>query len=132
MDRVTEMVGKPGRRKMRHRTVQEKRTIVEQTFLPGMSVARVARDNGVNANQVFDWRNRYHEGRLESHPDVADTWIPVTVETTLAAPAAHDLPAETIPDVNGTVCLELPKGKLSVSGYVDPTVLRTFLQCLLR
>jgi len=117
---------------MVHRTVQEKRAIVEQTFLPGMSVARVARDNGVNANQVFDWRNRYHEGRLGSHPDVADTWIPVTVETTPAAPAAHALPTEAIPGVSGTVFLELPKGKLRVSGYVDPAVLRTFLQCLLR
>lgn len=132
MDRVTQMGGKPERRKMVRRTVQEKRAIVEQTFLPGMSVARVARDNDVNANQVFDWRNRYHEGRLEPHPEVSDAWIPVTVGTTPAAPAAHELPTDTIPEVSGTICLELPKGKLSVSGSVDPAMLRTLLQCLLR
>ena len=132
MDRVTQMVVKPGRRKMTRRTAQEKLTIVEQTFLPGMSVSRVARANDVNANQVFDWRKQYHEGRLGSPQGISDTWIPVTVETAPAVPAAHALPAETVPDVNGTVCLELPKGKLSVSGHVDPDVLRTFLQCLLR
>lgn len=133
MDRVTQMVGKPGRRKMTRRTAQEKRTIVEQTFVPGMSVSRVARDNDVNANQVFDWRKQYHEGRLGSPQEISATWIPVTVETAPAVPAAHPSPAaETVAEVNGTVCLELPKGKLSVSGHVNPEVLRTFLQYLLR
>lgn len=133
MDRVTQTVGKPGRRKMTRRTVQEKRAIVEQTFVPGASVARVARDNDVNANQVFDWRNKYHEGQLESEHEISNDWIPVTVEAApVSPPAVHGIPAETIPDVSGTVCLELPKGKLTVSGRADPAVLRTFLQCLLR
>lgn len=45
-----------GRGKRIHRTAEEKRRIVELTLVPGASIARVARENGVNANQVFQWR----------------------------------------------------------------------------
>lgn len=48
----------------RHRTIKERRDIVEETLLPGASVARVARHHNVNANQVFSWRKLYREGRL--------------------------------------------------------------------
>ncbi len=39
--------------KRMRRTAVEKRRIVEATFEPGASIARVAREHGVNANQVF-------------------------------------------------------------------------------
>jgi transposase-like protein len=29
---------------------------VEATYAPGTSIARVAREHGVNSNQVFQWR----------------------------------------------------------------------------
>src|SRR5271167_4573664 len=38
--------------------------IVEETFVPGASVAAVARRNNANANQVFEWRKLYRQGRL--------------------------------------------------------------------
>jgi transposase len=47
-----------------HRSAELKRKIVEETLAPGASVARVARAHGVNANQVFEWRRLYREGRL--------------------------------------------------------------------
>ena len=34
---------------------------------PGASVARVARDHGVNANQVFTWRRQHAPGQLDKH-----------------------------------------------------------------
>ncbi|MGA2889967.1 MAG: transposase [Terracidiphilus sp.] len=37
--------------------VEEKSRIVELTLEPGVSVARVAQAEGVNANQVFQWRS---------------------------------------------------------------------------
>ena len=46
------------------RSIAEKRRIVEETLVAGASVARVARANGVNVNQVFDWRRLYLAGRL--------------------------------------------------------------------
>lgn len=48
----------------RHRSVEEKRRIVEKTLIKGASVARVAREHGVNANQLFSWRLLYKKGRL--------------------------------------------------------------------
>ena len=51
-----EVGGRPIRR---WRTLSEKRRIAELTFEPGASVAVVARANGVNANQVFKWRQQH-------------------------------------------------------------------------
>ena len=47
-----------------HRSVAEKRRIVELVLQLGVSVARVAQAEGVNANQVFKWRREYRNGRL--------------------------------------------------------------------
>jgi len=52
------------KKKQRRRTIIERRDIVEETLVPGASVARVARRHEVNANQVFYWRKLYREGRL--------------------------------------------------------------------
>jgi transposase len=45
-------------RRLRRWPVTQKCRIVEETFVPGASVAVVARRNNVNANQVFDWRKK--------------------------------------------------------------------------
>jgi transposase len=50
--------------KKRRRTIKERRDIVEDTLVPGASVARVARKHDVDANQVFYWRKLFREGRL--------------------------------------------------------------------
>ena len=47
-----------GRAKRVYRRAEEKRRIVEATLVPGASIARVAREHGVNANQVFQWRQK--------------------------------------------------------------------------
>src|SRR3712207_516445 len=38
--------------------------LVEQTFAPGMTVSLVARQNGVNPNQLFTWRRLAAQGAL--------------------------------------------------------------------
>lgn len=42
--------------------VEQKRRIVEATYAPGASIAQVAREHGVNANQLHSWRRLYHLG----------------------------------------------------------------------
>ena len=42
----------------------EKKAIVEETYLPGMSVSFVARKHGIPPNQVFYWRRRMEDGAL--------------------------------------------------------------------
>jgi transposase len=77
MDTNSKAVISVGRRgRYQHHPLALKVAIVEQTLRPGASVARIAREHGINANQVFLWRKRYREGTLgEStaarHPDLA-------------------------------------------------------------
>ena len=66
-----------GRR--RRRSVAEKLQIVQLTFVPGASVAEVARAHGVNANQLFKWRRQFERGQLgkaDVHPTAL---LPVTI-----------------------------------------------------
>lgn len=38
--------------------------MVQLSFEPGYSVSLVARQHGVNANQLFTWRKQYQQGEL--------------------------------------------------------------------
>ena len=57
-------VGPNGVRRMKRWPIAQKCRIVEETFVPGTSVAIVARRNDVNTNQVFGWRKQYRQGTL--------------------------------------------------------------------
>ena len=110
-------VGTPKARK-RHRTIKERRDIVEETLVPGTSVARVARRHDVNANQVFYWRKLYREGRL----GLGTPLLPVKVEA--------ERPTETVkgddPTLSsGTMEIKLPRGTVRIAGSVEVVALRT-------
>ncbi len=53
---LAERAGRTNRRGMRyrHHPIEFKRALVEQSLLPGVSVSRLAREHGVNANQIFN------------------------------------------------------------------------------
>jgi transposase len=119
-------VGTP-KAKKRHRTIKERRDIVEETLVPGASVARVARRHDVNANQVFYWRKLYREGRLGL--GLGTPLLPVKVEAERPVEAVQgDDPTWT----SGTMEIKLPRGTLRIAGSVDVVVLRTAMECLLR
>jgi transposase-like protein len=63
----------------RHHSEQFKRAIVEQSLQPGVSVARLARENGVNSNQVFTWRKRY----VADQHTVAQSGVPALLSVTI-------------------------------------------------
>src|SRR5580700_9379532 len=73
--------------KRRHRSKQERRQIVEETLQPGASVAVIARQHGVNGNQVFHWRKLYREGRLEVGPAAAQL-VPVRISEVVSGEQA--------------------------------------------
>ena len=113
--------------KKRHRTIKERRDIVEETLVPGASVARVARRHDVNANQVFYWRKLYREGRLGL--GLATPLLPVKVEAERPAEAGK---RESSTLSSGTMEIKLPRGTLRIAGSVDLVALRTAMECLLR
>src|SRR5215475_8023876 len=65
----------------------QKRRIVAETYAPGASVAKVARRYGLNANQLFTWRQRERAASDASDVGAAMNVVPVRVVTD-AAPAA--------------------------------------------
>jgi transposase len=46
-------------------SVEEKRNIVQETFLPGMNLSIAARKHGMNPSQLFKWRRLMEEGAIE-------------------------------------------------------------------
>jgi transposase len=130
MDRVTELGGDDQvTRRYRRRTVEEKCQIVRETLVPGRSVAEVARAHEVNANQVFDWRKQYLEGRLE--PKLEDgLMLPVV----LSEPDKQEkvsAPSETHTSA-GVLRVLFARSEVRIEGHVDPDALRVVMQCLSR
>ena len=116
-----------GKTKKRRRSIKERRDIVEETLVPGASVARVARKHDVNANQVFYWRKLFREGRLgiSSNPQ----FLPVKVE----AERSTERVKRVIPTLPlGTMEIAFPKGTLRIAGSVDVAALRVVLESLAR
>jgi transposase len=128
--------------KRRRRSVQERRQIVEETLVPGASVARVARAHGVNANQVFYWRTLYRRGRLGGAAAGA-----ALLAVTISAPAVSEASAVTAssgcriepesgPDPErrmiapGTIHIQLPQAQLRIEGTADAPTLRAVLEML--
>jgi transposase len=120
--------------------IEKKRRIVEETFRPHTSVARVAQAHGVNANQVFYWRKQYQQGLLGStRPKAALLPVqiadPVPLEPTSTAVEKHEVlmaaPPRAEAGPSGTIHLELAKAKLCIDGVADLACLRTILDCLL-
>jgi transposase len=117
------LVETPKREARRRRSVEEKRRIVEETLEAGASVARVARRHAVNANQVFYWRKKYREERLDKGP--SSKLLPVTLsDSTCGKPAPSS-------SAVGSLEIQLSKGMVRVAGDVDLLVLRTAIECLL-
>lgn len=106
---------------------------MEATLVPGVSIARVARENGVNANQVFQWRHEYREGTGWAARQPRAQLLPVRVT---AEPSSIITVAEvaTVPSPStGSIHIEVPgRALVSVEAGVDATLVRAVLESLLR
>jgi transposase len=133
MVRTAQAVKRP--RQMR--TNEEKRRIVEETLVPGISLASVAFKHGVNANLLFSWRRLHRRGLLEQSREPASL-MPVTI-----TPDVVDVPDQpgprqprgtrlaTAQSQAGSVAIELPGGiVLRVQGSVDSGMLEAVLSAL--
>jgi transposase len=112
------------------RSITEKRRIVEETLAVGASVARVARAQGINANQVFGWRRLYLAGRL-GEPKPGVKLLPVRVsESKPAAVAIEPSCPEAAELQRGTIDVEFREARVRIEGRADPALLRVLLECL--
>lgn len=83
-------------------------------------MARVARENGVNANQVYAWRRQVSAGRLAT----ADG-----SQALLAVRLAGGMPRRA-PGTGGLE-LESGRGRLRIETGADPALLRIVLEHLI-
>lgn len=112
------------------RSISEKRRIVEETLAAGASVARVARAQGINANQVFGWRRLYLAGRL-GEPKPGIKLLPVRVNESKSAAVAIEPVLTGVAQVQrGTIHIELRQAQVHIEGSADPTLVRVLLECL--
>ena len=124
--------------KRQRRSIAEKRRIVEQAMQSGASIARVAREHGVNANMGHYWRNLYRQGRLGEKPIDSIRLLPVSVKEPRATAAVESVTKlsstpELRPAVTaGVIYIEFPKIHLRVESGADAALLRVVLETLQR
>ena len=100
------------RRKRRLWDDDEKRRIVAQTRVPGISVSQVARRYDVNANLVFKW---LRDARFKSPEDEACGFLPVEVIAEAAPVPVAVAPSDT------KIEIALANGhRVSISGAFEP------------
>ena len=113
----------------RRRSAVERRRVVEETLEPGASVARVALKYGVNANQVFQWRRLYRDGKLGGVSGNGIKLLPVSVieDKEPRRPEPVEVPCSS----PGAIHIELPgEIRISLEGSVDQDLVRTVLKSL--
>jgi transposase len=130
MDTSAEPTDSPIGAKKQFRPISQKRRIVEETLVEGASVARVARANGVNANQVFHWRKLYLAGRLGEAPAAVKLLPVVTVEAVPAAPVEVRSGIIAANAVTGSIHIKLGQAQIRIEGSADASLLRLVLESL--
>jgi transposase len=123
--------GASGRR--RYWTAEEKRRIVEETLSSTLSVASLARQHGVNTNQVFYWRKLYHAGQLCRDERIEQPrsvqLLPVSVDSDEPSEADPEQSESATPGL--TMNIEIPgRALVSLEGAVDAEIVRAVLESL--
>lgn len=113
------------RGKYRQHSLEFKRMLVEMARQPGVSVARLAREHGVNANQVFSWRKLYEAGQLVASACAQSSeLVPVTVASSAQVPETDT--------ATGAVTLEIGRVRLRIEGHPNTATLAQVLDRVLR
>jgi len=120
-----EEAGKRAEGARRKYTVEFKKRVVEATFAPSASVARVALAHKLNTNLVFKWRLRYQRGEFWAITG-GPSLVPVkVVDETPAVRAADERLA-------GHIELRVGRAQLRIQGCVDAQTLQTVVRSLVQ
>lgn len=103
-------------------TEEERATIVRASLKKGVSVNAVAKLYGVNPSQVYDWRKRAH--KVAQQTKTANL-LAVRVDEAVLPSARETKQA-------GSVLIEVQAARVTITGSVEASVLRTILECLVR
>ena len=112
----------------------EKRRLVAETLVPGVTVHSVAQRHGVNTS-LFTWRKRF---RAEFDPRPAEPPVPAfaAVELTMSGlteTADGPVAGAEVATSAGVIEIELPQGgRVRIAGDVAPAVVTAALRALVR
>lgn len=105
-------------------------SLVEQSLQPGVSIAQLARANGINDNLLFNWRQLYRQGKFGVQPKVGPVETPALLAVTVTdGPLSQLPPQQPLSFVEDCSCeIEFASARLRLSGNVTPALLRTLIQ----
>ncbi|MEX3968453.1 transposase [Paraburkholderia sp. EG286B] len=128
---LSEPTQRPGSRKGRpNHNPEFRRRLAKAACEPGVSIARLARENGLNANLVFAWRRRY----LAEQQAEPVQLVPVAIVN--EASSVDEPPAPPEPEIvrpavpAGSIEVRIGRAVVKVDGIVDAEMLRTVLESL--
>jgi transposase len=132
---------RPTRKGCPNRAVGFKRELAVAACAPGISVAKLALEHGVNANLLFKWRREYRAGKFGA-PDPAHLPTPTHPELPVAASAINhavtflpvQAPTAEANAVAASACIEVVfrSATVRICGTPEIAALRAVLDTLAR
>lgn len=127
---------RPSRKGCPNHPFEFKRRLAAQACDPNVSVAKLAREHGVNTNLLFRWRRQYRQG-LFGVLDANCANSPTTCVSSAAKPATDVLtllPVETTLPTTMAATIEVlfASATVRICGTPDTTTLRFVLDTLAR
>ncbi|HDR2836517.1 TPA: transposase, partial [Enterobacter mori] len=120
----------PGRRKgCPNYSPEFKQQLVAASCEPGISISKLALQNGINANLLFKWRQQWREGKLLLPSSESPQLLPVTLD----AAAVQSEPLAEDPETLSISCeVTFRHGTLRLNGTVSEKLLTVLIQELKR
>lgn len=107
-----------------------KRRLAGLACEPGISVAKLALEHGVNANLLFKWRRHYRAGKFGTPlPEHAVTEQPQLLPLLTAAPARPHVAAPSASGATAEIEIVLSGATVRVRGEVRRSTLAMVLDC---
>jgi len=124
---------KPGSRTGRPNYPRELRErLAAAACEPGVSVSKLARENGINANMLFTWRRRYLVDQQARSAGLIPVVLLSDTPTEVIASAPVEPQAQGAKPVSpvGTIEIRIGRAVVKVDGLVDADMLRIVLGSL--
>jgi transposase len=115
-------------RRRREHSIEFKQELVARSLQPGVSVAAIAMEHGINANLLFGWRRRHLQAQARPATPAA-VLLPVSIEAPVRA-LSLDAPAPAPRPVAGSIEIEIGRARVRLRGAIDEASLRTVLSAL--
>ena len=99
-----------------------KRRLAIEACAPGISVSKLAQQNGINANMLFKWRRELRAGLFEP---VAPAQLPVHIQ-----PATTRSPSLHMAEPSGMIEIIIGDAVVRLHAGIDAALLQLVLQSL--